>query len=75
MPYTKEDVKYKLSIVDQSRVYVIIDTRKNASFQTEYRITNSVNIANSVWTRLQRSTIKTGAEFRIVYKVANKLLN
>lgn len=71
MPYTKEDSKTKLSIVDQSRVYVIIDSRKNAAFQTEYRVTNSANIANSVWTRLQRSAVKTGAEFRLICKVAN----
>ena len=71
MPYSKEDAKSKLSIVDQARVYVIIDTRKNTSFQTEYRVNNSVNIANSVWTRLQRSSVKTGAEFRIICRVAN----
>lgn len=72
MPYTKEDAKTKLSpIIDQSLVYVVMETRKNASFQTEYRVSNSVNISNSMWTRLQRSAVKSGAEFRVICRVAN----
>lgn len=51
-------------------MYVVTDVRKDASFHTEYKLSQA-GADGSQWERLKRAEGKSGTEFRITANMLN----